>query len=74
MSTIVVKNFPDHLHARLREQAERNRRSVTKEVVTIIERGLAPSRVAPKLSPPVKLKGGLVTPEEIRDWTNAGRD
>ena len=74
MSTIVVKNLPDELHARLKEQAERNRRSVTKEVVTLIERGLTPSRVAPKLSPPIKLRGGPVTPKEIQAWINEGRD
>ena len=74
MSTLVVKNLPDDLHARLREQAERNRRSVTKEVVTLIERGITPSRAAPKLSPPIKLKGGPVTAKEIRAWINEGRD
>jgi hypothetical protein len=74
MSTIVVRNFPDELHARLKEQAERNRRSVSKEVVTLIERGLAPPRSAPELSPPLKLKGGSVTPEDIRAWIAEGRD
>ena len=74
MSTLVIKGLPDDLHARLKEQAVRNRRSVTKEVVTLIERGLAPSRVAPKLSPPIKLKGGPLTEEEIRAWTHAGRE
>ncbi|MEO8486176.1 MAG: hypothetical protein ABI585_07525 [Betaproteobacteria bacterium] len=74
MSTLVIKNLPESLHAHLREQAERDRRSVTKEVVTLIERGLVPSRMAPKLSPPIKLKGGPVTPGEIKAWINEGRD
>ena len=74
VSTIVVKNFPDDLHARLKEQAERNRRSVTKEVVTLIERGLAPVRVAPKLSPPIKLKGGPLTIEELEAAIAEGRE
>ena len=74
MTTLVIKNLPEALHARLKDQAERNRRSVTKEVVTLIERGLAPSRVAPKLAPPIKLKGGPITPTEIRAWINEGRD
>ena len=34
MSTLVIKNLPEDLHARLKEQAERNRRSVTKEAVS----------------------------------------
>lgn len=74
MSTLVIKNLPDNLHARLKDQAERHRRSVTKEVVTLIERGLAPSRVAPVLPPPIKLKGGPLTTKEIEAWTAEGRD
>lgn len=65
MSTLVIKNLPDDLHARLREQAERNRRSITKEAVTLIERSLAPARKAPELGPPIKLKGGPLTTDEI---------
>lgn len=74
MSTLVIKNLSDELHARLREQAERNRRSVTKEAVTLIERGLAPSRKAPELGPPIKLKGGPLTTDEIEAWIAEGRD
>jgi len=40
VSTIVVRNFPEDLHDRLKERAERNRRSMTKEVVHLIEAGL----------------------------------
>jgi plasmid stability protein len=74
MSTLVIKNLPDDLHARLKDQAERNRRSVTKEALTLIERGLAPSRKAPNLSPPIKLKGGPLTADEIEAWIARGRD
>ena len=74
MSTLVIKNFPDDLHARLKAQAERNRRSVTKEVVTLIEREIAPSRKPPKLSPPIKLKGGPLTARELEAWITRGRD
>ena len=73
MSTIVIKNLPDELHARLKDQAKRNRRSITMEVVTLIERGTAPKRVAPLLSPPIKLKGGPITNKDIEAWTNDGR-
>jgi hypothetical protein len=77
MSTLVIKNFADDLHARLKEQAERNRRSVTKEVITIIERDLtAPRtapRIAPKLSPPIKLKGGPLTDRDLNRWKRSGR-
>lgn len=73
MSTIVIKNLPDELHARLKDQAKRNRRSITMEVVTLIERGTATKRVAPLLSPPIKLKGGPITNKDIEAWTNDGR-
>lgn len=58
MSTLVIKNVPDGLHARLKEQAQRNHRSVTKEVVSLIESGLEAPRQPPTLSPPLKLKSG----------------
>jgi plasmid stability protein len=76
MSTLVVKNLPDPLHARLRERASRNRRSVTQEAIHILERGIdeAPSREPVKLPPPVKLKGGPVTTEWILAAIREGRD
>jgi len=73
MPTIVVKNVPEALHARLKAQAERNRRSVTKELLTLIESGTAAKRVAPVLPPPIKLKGGPLTDEDLYAWRNDGR-
>jgi plasmid stability protein len=61
MGTLVIKNLPDPLHARLKEQAERNRRSVTKEAVTLIEAGLGVARAPAPLPPLVKLRGGRRT-------------
>ena len=40
MSTIVVKNFPDDLHGRLKARAVHNRRSMTQEAVHLIAAGL----------------------------------
>ena len=63
MSTIVVKNFPDELHGRLKERAERNHRSMTKEVVHLIAIGLG-SELPPltrPLPPPVALRSGRMT-------------
>lgn len=73
MSTIVLKNVPDDIHARLKDRAQRNRRSVTKELLTMIEQGLTPTRVAPQLPPPIKLKGGPLTIEEIEAAIEDGR-
>jgi hypothetical protein len=74
MSTLVVKNLPDDLHARLKDQAERNRRSVTQEAISLIQVGLVAPRIAPKLPPPIKLKGGPLTTEEIETAINEGRE
>jgi len=76
MSTLVIKNLPEELHARLKEQAQRHHRSVTKEVVSLIESGPAvPPRQPPKLSSPLKLKSGFrPTVEEIEAAIAEGRD
>ena len=74
MSTLVIKNLPDALHARLKEQAERNRRSVTQEAISLIETGVVLPRIAPMLPPPIKLKGGPMTTAEIDAAIEEGRD
>jgi antitoxin FitA-like protein len=48
MPAIVLKDVPEQLHRRLREQAERNRRSMTQELLMIIETALRP---LPPLAP-----------------------
>ena len=59
MTTLVIKNFPEELHARLKLQAEHHRRSLTKEAVELIESGLAvgTGRTGP-LPEPVELRSG----------------
>lgn len=41
MSTLVIKSFPEDLHARLRQLAAAHRRSVTQETIHLIEVALA---------------------------------
>lgn len=74
--TLVVKNLPEPLHQLLREQAQQHHRSVTKEVISLLELGLlaAPRRAPIKLSPPLKLKSGPVTTEWIEAAIAEGRD
>ena len=70
MGTIVVKNFPDELHGRLKERAERNHRSMTKEVVHLIATGLGsePPPLARPLPLPAALRSGsMATTEEIEE-------
>ena len=58
MSTIVVKNLPDHLHTLLKQRAEHNHRSMTKEVVHLLQVGLGGAVALRPLPPPVKLRSG----------------
>lgn len=37
MATLTLKNIPDELHARLRESADRNRRSLNSEILVRLE-------------------------------------
>ncbi|HWK82399.1 MAG TPA: Arc family DNA-binding protein [Caldimonas sp.] len=76
MSTLVVKNLPDELHERLRQRAQRNHRSVTKEAIVLLEQGMLATAVRQpiKLPSPIKLKGGPVTTEWIEAAIAEGRD
>jgi plasmid stability protein len=76
MSTLVIKNMPDQLHEKLRRQAERNHRSLNKETVAVLEKALgATTRRPPKLSPPLKLRGGFrPSIEDIEAAIAEGRD
>ncbi|MBV8342202.1 MAG: TraY domain-containing protein [Gammaproteobacteria bacterium] len=74
MATIIVRGLPDALHERLKAQAKRNRRSLTKEAVTLIERHLDQSPPPPKLPPPLRLKAGPVTIKQIEAAIAKGRD
>ena len=76
MPTLVVKNLPEPLHERLKAQAVEHRRSVTKEVIFVLDQGLlAGRRRAPMLlPPPYVLKGGPLTIEQIEAAIEDGRE
>lgn len=40
MPTLYVRDFPDELHRRLRQQAEKEHRSLSAEVITFVEEAL----------------------------------
>jgi len=41
MTTLTLKNIPEELHARLKESAEKNRRSLNSEILVRLESALA---------------------------------
>ena len=45
MPTLTLKNIPADLHARLKESAAKNRRSLNSEILTRLERDVAVPRV-----------------------------
>ena len=47
MASITIKNIPDRLLARLREQAAMEQRSMNKEIIRLLETGLSAERVHP---------------------------
>ena len=72
MSTIVVKNFPEELLERLKDRAERNHRSMTKEVIHLLADGIGREEALPPtprrpLPPPVELRSGRMTTIEEFD-------
>jgi plasmid stability protein len=77
MATLVIKNLPDDLHAKLKQQAEDNRRSLTKEALTLLEQGVARQSAVrtPPLPPPLQLRGGQeLTVEDIEAAIAEGRE
>lgn len=76
MPTLVVKNLPGPLHERLKAQAVEYRRSVTQEVIFVLEQGLLTGRRrAPMLlPPPYVLKGGPLTIDQIEAAIEHGRE
>ncbi len=44
MATLRINNFPDPLYKRLKEQAERNHRSLRQEVIHLLDQALEPEK------------------------------
>lgn len=53
MATLNIKNFPDTLYGRLQERADKERRSLSQEVIRLLEQAVA----APEASSVLELKG-----------------
>jgi plasmid stability protein len=51
MASILIKDIPIDLHERLRQAAQRDHRSLNKEVIALLEEALSPPTVLP---PPIQ--------------------
>lgn len=68
MSTLVIKSFPKEIHQFLKESAHANRRSLTQEVITKLERLMLLEKKEEKAPEKIKL-----TPEQVKVLTFSGR-
>ncbi len=78
MPTITVKNIPEDVYERLKEQAKRNRRSINSEIITLMERAVMSYRIDPEeiLESARVIRESLnfvATEEEINRAKNEGR-
>jgi antitoxin FitA len=78
MPTITVKNIPEDVYERLKEQAKRNRRSINSEIIMLIERAVMSYRIDPEeiLESARVIRESLnfvATEEEINRAKNEGR-
>lgn len=78
MPSITVKNIPDSIYNKLKQQAEARHRSMNSEIIACLERSVEPNRVYPdeilrqaRLMRK-KVKRSLPA-EEIQDAINQGR-
>jgi plasmid stability protein len=52
MAALLIKDFPPELHRKLKEEAERHHRSMTRQALALLERALSPpARNAAELLP-----------------------
>lgn len=53
MAAILIRDVPEELHRRLQDEAKRHRRSMSKQALILLERGMKSQ--PPGLPPPLKL-------------------
>lgn len=78
MASITIKNVPTDLHLRLKESAERHRRSLNAEVIVCLERGLGEHAVSPaelrdRLAAVRERAGGYLTNDAVAAARGEGR-
>lgn len=71
MASILIKDIPADLHERLRQAAQRDHRSLNKEVIALLEDALKPRSVV--LPPPIQGAFPL-TPEWLEQAISEGRE
>lgn len=78
MTSLTLKGVPGGLHARLKAQAERNRRSLNAEAIRCLERGLEtrvadPAELRQRLRAVRERAGGYLTEDRVDEGKREGR-
>ncbi len=75
MSALLIKDFPPELHSKLKDEAARNHRSMTRQALALLEQALSsPTKNAAELLPkPLKL-AKPVTARNVVATIREGRD
>lgn len=78
MPSITVKNIPDSIYNKLKQQAQAQHRSMNSEIIACLERSVEPNRASPDeilLQARLlrKKARGSLTAEEIQDAIDQGR-
>lgn len=72
MAALLIKNLPPQIHSRLRSRAEKNHRSMNREVIAILESTLQ-AQTGAELPPPVRTRRPIDA-ATIVDILRAGRE
>jgi antitoxin FitA len=70
MATLTIRNLPDDLHARLREQARRNRRSLNQEIIAELARVSGQSEADPVAIARERMRQAIRETDKIRAGIN----
>lgn len=74
MTSLLIRNVPDRLKRRLQQRAKRNRRSMAKEALVLLEWALGEDQ-EPIVDPPEPFEGRFVpTSAWVERATRAGRE
>ena len=74
MPALLIKDLPEALHRKLKEEAARHHRSMTREALMLLERALTPHALSTMILPaPVKPKNPI-SAEAIVETIRAARD
>lgn len=78
MPSITIKNIPESIYTKLKQQAEAQHRSMNSEIIACLEKSVEPKRITPdeilhQARMLRKKVRGTLSSEEIRDAINTGR-